>query len=168
MKDFSNKQKNKYIGSIIDISLEDISNDLTNRMKFNFSYLDTSQEFADDFNDWTDQQRIKLFTKLKEYSRKSILQWKQQFIGSGKKRHSVCVIYGNFPKHSKFKHPKHIPHQACWGRFRLESSVRLAGFIVPDDKHDMIHCKTGLRFDKNTFYVVFLDSQHKFYPCEPK
>ncbi len=61
---------------------------------------------------------------------------------------------------------KSIPIEAKWGRFRLKSKVRLVGFVIPEEFHDKIHEKTGLRFDKNTFYVVFLDKEHKFYKVE--
>lgn len=32
--------------------------------------------------------------------------------------------------------------------------------------HDKEHSKTKIRCDKNTFYLVFLDKEHKFYKTE--
>jgi hypothetical protein len=78
----------------------------------------------------------------------------------------VLAIYGAFPAHSHFAHPKSVPHQMCWGRFRLGNAIRLAGFVVPIEYHDQIQQSTGYRFDSNTFYVVFYDDDHDFYPTE--
>lgn len=61
--------------------------------------------------------------------------------------------------------PKIVPIDAKWGRFRFNSKKRLVGFIVPKDE---IHPQTNYRFDKNTFYVVFLDKNHEFYTTEKK
>lgn len=60
-----------------------------------------------------------------------------------------------------------VPIEAWWGRFRLENKVRLIGFVLPDE-HDGKEQKTGsnIRFDKNTFYIVFLDKNHQFYEVE--
>jgi hypothetical protein len=81
----------------------------------------------------------------------------------GKGGGTVLSIYGAFPQKSKFCHPKHVPHQVCWGRFRLDFSGRLVGFILPAEYDGKYHAKTGKRFDCNTFYVVFLDANHSFY-----
>ena len=61
-----------------------------------------------------------------------------------------------------------MPHQANWGRFRLESDMRLVGFVVPNEYHDLINEKTKLRYDKNTFYIVFIDPSHGFYLTKEK
>jgi len=74
-------------------------------------------------------------------------------IGKGKQH--VLEKYGAFSRISAFSHPKHVPHQASWARFRLESSVRLIGFMIPEDYSS--------KFDRNTFYIVFLDKNHTFY-----
>jgi predicted component of type VI protein secretion system len=78
----------------------------------------------------------------------------------------MLANYGAFPAKSSFTHPKYIPHQADWARFRLGSKVRLIGFTVPAELHKTPHRKSGELFDKNTFYVVFLDRDHIFYLTE--
>ncbi len=75
----------------------------------------------------------------------------------------VYINYGDFPRKSNFFHPKNVPHQVYWGRFRLDLDLRLLGFVVPDDYHGKTNIKTGMTYDKNTFYVVFLDPEHNFY-----
>lgn len=163
MTNFNNSKKDKFLSSIPIVSLYEDTNDITNRSKFNFSYFDESQTAGQKFEDWDHNQLVKLLNKLKEYSRHSLQHWKTQKIGSGKKRWNVFQVYGGFPKKSDFSFPKHIPHQANWARFRLEYSVRLIGFIIPEQDHKKEHQKTKEFFDCNTFYVVFLDRNHKFY-----
>lgn len=145
-------------------SLEEDGNDLSVRSKFNFSYFDSSQAVGQSFDDWTELQLRELLKKLKEYSTKSLDCWRNERVGKGGLK--VLATYGVFPKRSLFVCPKHVPHQAQWGRFRLGYKIRLIGFTVPAEFHKTLHPKTGEYFDKNTFYVVFLDRDHGFYLTE--
>jgi hypothetical protein len=112
-------------------------------------------------------QLAKLLGKLKDYSAEPLKHWMAQPVG---KSGTVLAIYGGFPSRSDFTNPKHVPHQAQWGRFRLEHSVRLVGFVLPANYRDTKHPKhlCGETFDCNTFYVVFLDANHVFYKSEAK
>ena len=161
MRKFRNKKKENFLASRSLPSLEDDNNDLTIRCKFNFSYLDSSQDAGQEFRELKHKQLIDLLGKLKDYTAKPLDYWRNERAGnSGLK---VLAIYGGFPHKSDFVHPKYIPHQAQWGRFRLGSKLRLVGFTIPTELHRTSHKKTGEFFDKNTFYVVFLDRDHKFY-----
>ena len=163
MKNFGNKRKKKFISDLSELpSLEDKNNDLTIRSKFNCSYFDSSQTVGQKFSDWSHKQLYDLLGKIKDYTTKPLDHWKRERVG--RKGSTVLAIYGNFPSHSHFKRPKYIPHQAQWGRFRIGSELRLVGFIIPTTLHKTLHIKTGEFFDKNTFYVVFFDRDHKFYP----
>ena len=166
MNRFDNSRKNRFLESLPVVSIESPDNDLTVRCKFNFSYFDESQSVGQKFCDWNHEQLIKLLNKVKEYCREPLKHWKKTKIGSGRHRYNVLVEYGSFPKHSQFVFPKHVPHQAVWSRFRLEQAVRLIGFTIPQDFHKKQHPRTNEYFDSNTFYVVFLDQNHKFYPTE--
>ncbi|WP_419774118.1 hypothetical protein [Halarcobacter sp.] len=54
------------------------------------------------------------------------------------------------------------------GRFKLGSKIRLASFIITKkDFYDRENSKTKVRWETNTFYVVFLDEDHKFWKTEP-
>jgi len=162
MSKFQNKKKIKFLAGLsARPSLNDINNDLTMRCKFNFSYFDPSQDVGQKFSEWSHKQLYELLGKLKDYTTKPLDYWRYQRIGSGGLK--VLVIYENFPHKSKFVCPNYIPHQAQWGRFRLGSKLRLVGFTVPTELHKTPHVKTCEFFDKNTFYVVFLDRYHKFY-----
>ena len=157
----NNSRKEGFLNSIPTTSLDDDSNDLTLRCKFNFSYF-TLDEAGQDFNDWKQSELSKLLNKLKEYSKFALSHWEHQKVG----RYPVLVKYGSFPINTDFKQPKHIPHQAVWSRFHIENKVRLIGFVIPDEYDDKIHQKTGKIFDTNTFYIVFLDKAHRFYKTQ--
>ncbi len=166
-KGFNNSKKNSFLAGLGERpSLECDKNDLTLRCKFNFSYFDASQSAGQDFKDWTPEQLRKLLDKLKNYSRFSLDHWHRERIGNSGL--TTLAIYGEFPikRKTNFHEPAHIPHQARWGRFRLEQVVRLIGFMIPPALHKTYHKVTGELFDKNTFYIVFLDKFHKFYNTE--
>lgn len=154
MKKIENKKKNSFLNSIPTASIEPDKDTLTPRCKFNFSYMDFNQPAGQKIEKWTNTQLHKLFNKLHKYCKKPLKYWEKQSIG--KKKGHILKVYGNFPKHSDFVHPKHVPHQVLWGRFRMEYSVRLVGFIVPYEYGNTKNEKTGYYFDCNTFYVVFL------------
>lgn len=157
----TNSKKDGFLASIPTSSIDSKDDTLTRRCKFNFSYMDFSQPAGQKFEEWTHEQLFKLLDKLCAYCKEPLKYWENQKIGG--KKNSVLEIYGGFPRVSDFKHPPHVPHQAMWARFRLESSVRLVGFVLPPEYDKKQHPGTGLYFDCNTFYVVFLDVDHRFY-----
>jgi hypothetical protein len=162
MSNYRNSRKQKFIKGLLELpSIEDPKNDLVVRMKFNFSYFDSTQEYSQDFKEWEHEQLFKLFEKIKEYSKQPLEYWRQQRAGRGGLK--VFSTYKKFPTKSKFFHPAHVPHQAEWGRFHIEKKPRLIGFTIPGNFHNRKHCRENEMFDKNTFYVVFLDAHHKFY-----
>jgi len=154
-----NKRKESFLNSIPKISINNKTDTLAQRCKFNLSYFVNSDSAGQDFKDWEHNELIKLLNKLKDYSNNSLEYWKTQKVG----RYSVLEIYGSFPINSEFKEPTHIPIEAQWARFHLENIPRLIGFIIPESYHDKIQENNGYRLDKNTFYIVFLDKHHKFY-----
>ncbi|MDM8550404.1 hypothetical protein QUF72_10010 [Desulfobacterales bacterium HSG2] len=167
MKKFKNTKKDNFLASIPKESLDSDKQDIADRCKFNFSYFDNSQKVGQDFKDWNKEQLVKFLNKLKEYCKFSLKYWKKQPIGKAKKRKTVYANYGTFPRKSDFTHPKHIPHQAEWGRFRLEDDMRLIGFVIPNDYKGK-KSKKGFYYDINTFYIVFLDEKHNFYKSEKR
>jgi hypothetical protein len=160
---FENKRGGRFLSALPRTSLDGEENNLTTRSKFNFSYF-TVDYGSQDFKEWTPEQLHKLLHALKDYGSEKLHHWEKQKLGKG----SVLAVYGDFPRNSDFKHPPHVPHDVVWGRFRLQSAVRLCGFMVPRNRRGSKHLKTGEEFDCNTFYVVFLDQHHQFYKIEPK
>jgi hypothetical protein len=164
MSKFKNARTEKFLTDISICSIDLDTDQLSTKCKFNFAYFE-KQQVSQDFSDWTHDQLAKLLNKLKDYSRETLLHWTMQPIGSSG---NVLSVYGDFPIKTEFKKPKHVPHQAKWARFRLESADRLVGFVLPKEYHQVAHKKSNERFDCNTFYVVYLDSQHKFWVTEKK
>lgn len=164
MNNFANSKKDAFLASIPTASIESHTDTIASRCKFNFSYFHV-EPASQEFHHWTHEQLHKLFEKLKDYSRETLTHWQRQRIGAGG---TVLSIYGKFPSKSDLCWPKHVPNQARWGRFRLESAVRLVGFVLPDSCNGEEQSNTGYRFDCNTFYVVYLDANHSFYKTEPK
>lgn len=157
-----NSRCNSFISSVPTASILNAGNNLANRMKFNFSFFDGTQ--APDpgqlFEDWPEIQRKQLLQKMVDFSKDSIFYWKTQ---------GVLVVYGAFPsQNSDFIQPKYVPIEAEWGRFRLGAKLRLVGFVLPDEESNKVQNNTDYRFCTNTFYVVFLDKNHKFYKVEKK
>ncbi len=150
-----NSKKEAFLKSLPENLIEDKIKEIKENILFSFQYFDNSQTAGQDFKDWSHEQLEKLLNKLKIYSKESLEYWKKQKIGSGKNH--ILEIYKKFPVNSEFTHPKHIPIDVEWARFRLEGDMRLIGFVI---NNEMIY-KHSL--EKNKFYVVFLDAFHKFY-----
>ena len=165
MSKYRNKKKDERLIALAVGLRESDGYEFVARIKFNFSFLDSSQKDAYSFDDLIEIQRKKLIYKIVELSKNTRLYWENQKVGSGQHRQSLLEVYGPFPSHSNFSSPTNIPADVKWGRFRIEGDFRLAGFFVPDQMHGEEY-KSGVRFDKNTFYVVFIDPKHNFYPVE--
>lgn len=156
-----NKRKDIFLKKFPTTSLENSSCDTVIRSKFNFSYLDFNQGKVKSIEDYGQKNIKDLFIKLSEFSKFPLAHWEKKPIGKGKGH--IFEVYGNFPKKSKFHHPTYIPLDVSWARFRVGSSHRLAGFIVPDGLAETTHTNHKIRFDINTFYLVFFDIKHEFY-----
>lgn len=159
MNKFSNSGKNRFISSIPTASIELDSDSLAGRCKFNFSYFEV-QDAGQSFSDLSAEDLVKLFDKLKAFGKESLDYWKNQRVG---KSGNILSVYGSFPARSDFTHPKHVPHQAEWGRFRLDWASRLCGFTIPKCYDGKPHKGSGRLWCSNTFYVVFLDQDHRFF-----
>ena len=164
MKKYNNEAKNIFLSEIPTCSLETDTDCLSEKCKFNFAYFDV-QPAGQDFCDWSTDQQTKLFEKLKYFTKETLEHWRRAPIGASG---SVLATYGKFPTTSDFKHPRHVPHEVEWGRFRLEQAIRLIGFTLPNRLHGTIQRTTGHAFDCNTFYVVVLDANHRFYKTEKR
>lgn len=152
MKHHNIKKQQKLDNFPLD-SIETSIKTIKGLLSFNFKYLDVTQ--GQKFLDFTQEQLVKFLDKLKEYSKENRTYWESARIGN--KSGKVLVVYDSFPKDSDFIHPKHVPSDVKWARFRLEGDFRLIGFMI--DKSDVEkYC-----LNENIFYVVFLDEFHKFY-----
>ncbi len=62
-----NTKKDRFLSGLQTISLESKTDSLTKRCKFNFHYMDFSQEAGQKFEDWGKKQLVELLKKLKAY-----------------------------------------------------------------------------------------------------
>lgn len=159
---FANKLKDAKIQSIIQNSLVEDLNNCAKRCKFNFHYMDFSQNYGSSFE--TCSNLTKLMNKLKVFSEKSLAEWQITPLG---KSHILDVYGPNIPRGSKYIKPAYIPSGVHWARFHIEGDFRLIGFIIPNEHCDKEY-QSGYRFDKNTFYCVFIDECHNFYPVKKR
>lgn len=161
MKSYNNSQKDKFLASVIQASFDSDQDPIWEKCKFNFAFFDSSQKASQSFDDCAKEYLCKLMWKLTDYSKSSLHYWRHQRVGGGGR--TVLEVYDQFPKKSKFEHPKGVPHQASWARFRLEGKARLIGFVIPKGYLQKNRVAEEYPFCCNTFYVVFLDSDHQFY-----
>ncbi|KPG78927.1 hypothetical protein AEQ63_23895 [Pseudomonas sp. RIT-PI-o] len=142
-------------------------NDISSRLKFNFSYFNPESP-GYDFNNLKKEALADFYTKLRVYSREPLTHWMLETIGKGSGH--VYENYVNFPDNSDFDNPDHVPKGVEWGRFRMDYETRLVGFIVPQNCHGKVIKYKGKNYylDCNVFYAVFLDMDHRFYLTKKK
>ncbi|WP_191831309.1 hypothetical protein [Pseudomonas fluorescens] len=156
----TNKRKEAFLKKIPTTDIE--NSGILKYSKINFKFFDVDQEPSSSFDDLSEIEAKSLLKKLHSFSGKSLNEWAQENAGGNGLK--VYARYNDFPKNSDFTHPPHVPHDALWGRFRLGNKYRLVGFVIPDLLHG--EGKSGFHYDKNTFYVVFIDKEHRFYKTE--
>ncbi|NOJ08670.1 hypothetical protein [Vibrio splendidus] len=166
-KNFANNQQSqKFVDSIPTTTIED--SEIEKKCKFNLAYFDGTQAARQDFGQWDHTVGItslkNLLDKFKEYTDQPLTYWQHQRVGGGGLK--VLELYGDFPSKSDFEHPKHVPIDAYWARFRLGNKVRLIGFTISKEAIKNLKADEQDKFCHNTFYVVFLDKEHKFYKTE--
>lgn len=108
--------------------------------KLSFQYLDITQPCCSTFSDWQNAGVLdNMMNTLSGYCKKPLLS---QVDGD------KFTIYHDFPPSDKtdFVIPPHVPIDACWARIHIGGKLVVAGHIVED-----------------TFYVVFLDMEHRFW-----
>ena len=150
-----NPLKESFLSKLPETLTENVKGKFQDHLSFNFQFFDNSQEAGQDFRDWEHEHLYKLMDKLKQYCNNPPTYWMQMPIGGGKNH--VLEIYKKFPVKSDFIHPKFVPIDADWARFRLEGDMRLIGFFVNKE------ICSRITLSPNIFYVVFLDAFHKFY-----
>lgn len=118
-----------------------------NLLTFSFKDMDFTQPkgSAQSFQSWADDGLLfALLDKLKIVSQLSRDEAEKQ---------QIIKVYGDIPNHSNFSQPKHISSDVSWAVFKgIGGQVTtIAGYIV-----------------ENTFYGVFLDKEHRFWPSNKK
>lgn len=164
MKKFEkNSKKAKFLDSFPVNSIE--SSDIEKRFKFNFSFFDDTQEYGSSFSSLHPGALAEMLEKMKDFTRQDLGYWRNRRCGAGGLK--VLADYGAFPLRSNFIHPKFVPHDVNWCRFRLDNSARLIGFTIPGG-HPEKQLLGSVPYDRNAFYLVFIDLNHNFYLVEER
>ena len=158
-KRIKNKKTQAFLDNLPKISIDDVDDKLTDRCKFNFHYLSDKPPAAT-----ISEYGETLLEKLRTFSEHSLSHW-ETTRHSGSANNFYLVYYDSYPAEAKtaFAYPKNVPADVRWARFILSGKQRLIGFVIPEARHGQFHPKTGVQFDKNTFYCVFIDLKHKFW-----
>lgn len=108
---------------------------------FNRNQCPPGQDYSDWENDKLLSELLKKFEVICSYN---LLEARQQ---------GLIKIYGDFPANSEFTIPDYIEGEVKWGTIQRigGQKPRLAGYFI-----------------NSTFYPVFLDKEHKFYPSTRK
>ncbi|WP_058976147.1 hypothetical protein [Pseudomonas syringae] len=159
-----NKRKDAFIAKVSVAKIEGgiADSNIHKLMNFNLNFFNRDQPHTSDFDKLEGGELLKLVNKLVNFSDKSLIGWSYETAGG----HNLFVNYRTFPSPSGFRHPACVPHDVEWCRFRIGSKLRLIGFVIPNSFHGVM--KDGFCYDKNTFYVVFIDKEHKFYMTEER
>ncbi len=155
---FSNSRKESALSSLEPLKFDTEHESITQRCKFNFHYLNFTPPAAD----FKTGKLKDLMERLKCFSEKSLEYWSREKVdGTG----TYLAYYESFPPPGKtaYRRPENVPEEVRWARFRISGRFRLIGFTIPENRHGKTHKKKGYTFDKNTFYCVFIDPEHKFW-----
>ena len=112
-----------------------------------FEKLDETQPKGqpESFELWQKEQRLAdLMDKVRRLNQLTLLEAQQQ---------QIIAVYGGFPTHGDFIHPRHVQDDVKWGVVKRigGQKPRVAGY-----------------FEANIFYCVFLDQEHRFWPTTKK
>jgi len=116
-------------------------------LTFSFKDLDESQpkNSPQSIKSWEQEKLLKaLVEKIRDLSKLTRDEAEKQ---------QLIKVYGDFPLKTDFFHPSHVNEHVAWGVMKKIGGQKgtIAGYLV-----------------ENTFYVVFLDKEHKFWISEKK
>lgn len=141
---YNNRQKFKPLGRIENIREERKALATKDLLTFSFKDLDQTQPHKQpqSIATWRQEDLLKpLFERLRELSKLNRDEALKQ---------EQIKIYGDFPSSAvtDFEHPNHVDGNVAWGVIKTVGGQKgtVAGYIV-----------------ESTFYVVFLDKDHRFW-----
>lgn len=153
-----NEKKQAVLDSI-DIIPDVTFKDAKGLINISFRYFCVNQtSVGQNFSDWTAALQLALLERLSELTKYSRNEWRTR------KSNGLPLLaeYGKFPINTDFSIPKNIPNsdEIIWSRFRIMQKVRVCGFFITDSIAKQYDLST------DTFYIVFLDKNHRFYKTE--
>lgn len=160
-----NGRRESFLSDLVSTpTLGDNDDAITKLCKFNFKFFTYEVDVTQNFKEWTQPELSELFSSLQNFSAESLEHWKNTT--TGPKRTPYLLTYDGFPPEEKTKlsgPSKSVPKEAKWARFRLGTTRRLIGFVIPEEFAASAKETSGTIFDSNCFYIVYLDRDHNFY-----
>ena len=130
----------------------DLIDKTKDHITFSFEFFTYSKNGGESFEDWQKEQILAdLNNKLKHFSGKTC----KELLLDG-----TLEYFSHFPDDSNFIIPQNLVGTAIkWARFRITGARRLIGVFLNNQKDEK---------NKNVFYIVFLDKDHRFAPYKKK
>lgn len=143
MHDFKKiRNKSKQSQKALKGKSENLHDDILKPVLFSLKDFDTTQ--GQYFTDWHEcELLVGMLERIKCLSSMTVKE---------AERGKSFTIYPCFSPNTKvFVYPIGVTDDARWASFHIQGKERIIGHIV-----------------KNIFYIVFLDKDHEFWPCELK
>ncbi len=167
-KQFGNKRKSKQVKALSSQALPTI--ELIDSCSFNFFFLTEDQSVECSTIAYWEREGLlsKHLTKLQSYSKRSL---KGMLSDKSMRGMLKCLKDKSAqPSDARLHMPPNVPTCAEWYEFHLGGLQRIVGFIMPGKLHGEKFPGIDSEFtiSKNTFYVVFFDGGHCFWPSRLK
>lgn len=167
-KNFGNQRKNRQVEALSNQVLP--TKNLIDSCSFNFFFLTEDKSVEESTIAYWEKEGLlsKHLTKLQSYSKSSL---KNMLCDQGMSRMFKCLRDKSAqPSDARLHMPSAVPTCAEWYEFHLGGLQRLIGFIMPGEFHNEKFPNVDSEFmvNKNTFYVVFFDGAHDFWPSKLK
>jgi len=167
-KKYGNKRKEKQVKTLSNQVLP--TKELMEASSFNFFFLTEDPDIEKSTIAYWEKERLfsKHLTKFQSYSKRSLKSMlaDRSFRGMFKRLRDKSAQ----PSDASLHMPPEIPTCADWSEFHLGGLQRLIGFMMPGNLHGEKFPDIDSEFtiNKNTFYVVFFDGGHDFWPAKKK
>lgn len=167
-KRFSNKRKDRQVKALSDQVLP--TKELIDSCSFNFFFLTEDQSVEESTIAYWEKEGLfsKHLSKIQNFSKHSL---KQLLADQNFRKLFKCLRDKSAqPSNARLSMPSAVPSCAEWYEFHLGGLQRLIGFVMPGQFHGEKFPGVDSEFsiNKNTFYVVFFDGAHDFWPSKLK
>ena len=165
---FGNKRKNQKVKALSDQVLP--TKGFIDSCSFNFFFLTEGQSVEKSTIAYWEKEGLfsKHLSKLQDYSKRSL---KGMMSDKGMRGMFKALRDKKAqPSDAKLHMPPEVPSCVEWYEFHLGGKQRLIGFLMPGelDGEKFPGVDSEFLISKNTFYVVYFDGGHDFWPSKLK
>lgn len=165
---FGNTRKKKQVKALSGQILP--TKDLIDSFSFNFFFLTEDQSVEESTIAYWEKEGLlsKHLSKLQNYSKRSLkgMMSDKGMRGMFKPLRDKSAQ----PAKARLHMPSKVPSCGEWYEFHLGGKQRLIGFVMPGEFHGETFPGVDSEFtiSKNTFYVIYFDGGHDFWPSKLK